>query len=155
MSEPWIEVLRSAVAQSSQTRVARKIGYSNSVISYVLAGTYTGDLKRVQAAVEGALMNAQVECPILGLISRAKCVEIQRRPFTPTNPLNVQLYRACRSGCAHSFLQPTESIGPSADQPAVSNNSGSTGVAPPFSRDVTVPTRRRKRPSSSQRRKTP
>lgn len=155
MSEPWLEVLREAVARSSQTRVARRIGYCNSVVSTVLAGTYAGDLQRVQAAVEGALMNAQVECPVLGLISRAKCVEIQRRPFTPTNPMNVTLYRACRSGCPHSFLPPTAEE-PLAAQPAVACNSGSAGTASPvISSGLTAPTRRRKRPLSNRQGKTP
>lgn len=157
MSEPWIEVLRAAVAQSSQVRVARALGYSNSVVSSVLGGTYAGDLQRVRAAVEGALMNARVDCPVLDTISRARCVEVQRRPFTPTNPMNVSLYRACRAGCPHSFLQPMPQVRASADQPAVSHNSGSTGAVCPtaISGRVTVPTRRRKRPLPNQRGNTP
>lgn len=150
MNEPWIELLRSACGTSSQSSVARKVGYSSAVISQVLSGTYNGDLQRVQAAVEGALMNVQVECPVLGLISRARCVEIQRMPFTPTNPANVALYRACRSGCPHSFLPPTLSIDTSAAQPAVAHNTGSAGAVSQraaISHGVTAPTGRRKRPT--------
>lgn len=158
MNEPWIELLHASCRMASQASVARKVGYSGAVISQVLSGTYTGDLARVQAAVEGALMNTTVECPVLGTISRAKCIAIQRQPFTPTNPTNVALYRACRSGCPHSFLKPTFASGA---QPAVAlrSNTGSKGavstpargVASPqlvSPRRVTSPTRRRKRPSS-------
>lgn len=153
MSAQWIEILRAACAQTSQAAVARRIGYTSPVVCQVLNGTYRGDLQRVQAAVEGALMQVQVDCPVLGLISRARCVEIQRMPFTPTNPTNVKLYRACRSGCPHSFLPPTLKPA-SADQPAVSNNTGSRGArhCTADSREsacVTRPTRRRKRPTSN------
>ncbi|HET7300092.1 MAG TPA: hypothetical protein VFJ01_05510 [Oleiagrimonas sp.] len=154
MNADWIEILRAACAQASQAAVARKLGYTAPVVSQVLNGTYKGDLKRVQAAVEGALMQVEVDCPLLGLISRQRCVEMQRRPFTPTNPMNVKLYRACRSGCAHSFMPQT--IFPpdaSAPQPAVGSNTGSPGArqaaATRDSACVTGPTRRRKRPSVS------
>lgn len=144
----WIAILRAACTQRSQAAVARELGYTSPVVCQVLKGTYKGDVNRVQAAVEGALMQLQVDCPVLGLISRQRCVENQRRPFTPTNPMNVQLYRACRSGCPHSFLPPTPKPAP-ADQPAVSNNTGSRGARQcADTRDsacVTRPTRRRKR----------
>jgi hypothetical protein len=152
MSAEWIEVLRAACTTSSQSRIARQLGYSGAVVSQVLSGTYAGDLQRVQAAVEGALMNAQVDCPVLGLIGRARCVEIQRRPFTPTNPANVALYRACRNGCPHSFLPPTCRMAASAAQPAVAHNTGSAGTVSQqaaISHGVTAPTGRRKRPTDS------
>lgn len=154
MTEPWIEVLRRECTATSQARVARRLGYTQATVSAVLQGTYRGNLDRVHAAVEGALMNAQVECPVLGLISRARCVEIQRRPFTPTNPANVALYRACRSGCPHSFLPPTCRVhDPSAAQPAVAHNTGSAGAVSQraaISHGVTASTGRRKRPTHSQ-----
>lgn len=151
LATPWIDLLRASCTVTSQAHVARKIGYSQAVVCQVLSGTYNGDLQRVRAAVEGALMNVQVDCPVLGLISRAKCVEIQRRPFTPTNPANVALYRACRSGCPHSFLPPTCRVSdPSAAQPAVAHNTGSAGAVSQraaISHGVTAPTGRRKRPT--------
>lgn len=153
MNEPWIDLLRAACDSTSQTSVARKVGYSSAVISQVLSGTYAGDVRRVQAAVEGALMNVTVECPVLGEISRAQCIAWQRRPFTPTNPLAVQMYRACRSGCPHSFL-PASTDAP-AVQPAVTHNSGSRGAvhttvsSTVTSHGVTRSTGRRKRPTHS------
>lgn len=163
MSEPWIELLRAVCRTSSQTSVARKVGYSSAVISQVLSGTYAGDLRRVRAAVEGALMNAQVDCPVLGSLSRAACIAWQRKAFTPTNPLNVRMYRACRS-CPHSFLQQSADHTTRTDaQPAVARNSGSGGGvhgagvrnADAASHAVTQPTDRRKRSTSSSTRVSP
>lgn len=95
MSASWIEILREACARASQAKVAQRIDYSASVISAVLSGTYKGDLKRVQAAVEGALMGTEVRCPVLGSIPRQRCVEHQRSVAGATNPWRVQLARAC------------------------------------------------------------
>ncbi len=99
----WVEILRAATASGSQREIARKIGYSVTVVSQVLAGSYKGDLMRVKAAVEGALMQIEVECPVCGVIPRQRCVEHQRRAFTPTSPMNVSLYRACRGGCPNAL----------------------------------------------------
>lgn len=152
MTASWLDVLRATCEMSSQATVAHRIGYSQAVVSAVLNGTYKGDLRRVQAAVEGGLMNATVECPILGTISRAQCIGWQRRPFTATNPLAVTMYRACRSGCPNSFLTPAADITP-AVQPAVTHNTGSRGARPQpgqaTSTCVTRPTDRRKRSTHS------
>lgn len=93
----WLQALRDACAGMSQREVGELIGYSESVVSQVLSGKYRGDIKRVRAAVEGGLMGATVDCPVLGVIPRQRCIEHQRRPFAATNPTRVQLWRACRS----------------------------------------------------------
>lgn len=156
MNAAWLDVLREECNRTSQRSVAQRMGYSNTVVNQVLNGVYPGDLARVQAAVEGALLNAEVDCPVLGSISRAQCVKYQRMPFTPTNPANVQLYRTCPA-CVHNLKSNESSLPASADapadQPAVSHNTGSRGVASTHghaaSRDVTRPTGRRKRPTHS------
>lgn len=104
MKPAWIEVLRAACQASTQTVVAERIGYSAGALSSVLAGSYKGNLDRVQQAVEGALMNSSVDCPVIGDLPRQRCIEHQRTPFTPTNPSRVALYRACRGGCVHSLI---------------------------------------------------
>jgi DNA-binding transcriptional regulator YdaS (Cro superfamily) len=97
----WIHELRVASTPTpadprrSQATAAAKIGYSPSVVNQVLKGTYKGDLKSVQRAVEGALMGATVECPVIGELSRARCIEYQRAGFRATNPMRVALSRAC------------------------------------------------------------
>lgn len=96
----WKQALAAACASMSQKDVASIIGYSESVISQVLAGKYRGDMRRVQAAIEGGLLGATVDCPVLGVIPRQQCIEHQRRPFAPTNPMRVQLWRTCPT-CTH------------------------------------------------------
>lgn len=104
MSEAWLQALAKACDAFGQGAVAQRIGYSTGTVSGVLSGTYKGNWQRVRAAVEGALMRAEVDCPVCGEIPRQRCVEHQRRPFRPTNPAAVQLYRACRGGCVHSLI---------------------------------------------------
>ena len=98
----WLAALRAECAVSTQARVAARIGYSAAVVNQVLKGTYKGDVNRVREAVEGGLLGAAVECPVLGELARHRCLENQRRAFGATNPVRVELYRACRSGCPHS-----------------------------------------------------
>lgn len=99
----WLEVLRKACEGGQQKAVGRQIGYSPAVISAVLNGNYKGNASAVQKAVEGALMQATVNCPVIGEIPQQRCVEHQRAPFRATNPTAVQLYRACRGGCPHAL----------------------------------------------------
>ncbi len=104
-NEPaWVNLLREACALGSQSEVAKSIGYSPAVVSSVLKSSYKGDLKRVQMAVEGALMHHSVDCPVIGELPRQRCVEHQRTPLMTTNPSRIALYKACRAGCPHSLI---------------------------------------------------
>ncbi len=100
----WIEELRAACARLGQKEIAKRVGYSSATISQVLSGKYNGDIERVQAQVEGVLMKRVVDCPMLGEITLDVCRGHQSRKFSTTNPMRVQMYRACRSGCPHSQL---------------------------------------------------
>lgn len=139
----WIEILRAACTAGSQREMARKIGYSVTVVSQVLGGTYKGDLARVKAAVEGALMQTEVECPVVGIIPRQRCVEHQRKPFMHTSPMRVALYKACRGGCANALSSNSAKPSARSAQPEVAQNTGSRdGVSTP--RAQTRPTGPRK-----------
>lgn len=100
----WLTVLRDACAIHGQAVIGRRLRYSAPVISQTLSGTYKGDLKRVQAAVEGALMQATVECPIAGELSRDRCIDNQRRAPAATNPARIAFARACPK-CPHRSQQ--------------------------------------------------
>jgi DNA-binding transcriptional regulator YdaS (Cro superfamily) len=104
MRADWISELRAACDGSTQKAIAARIGYSATVVNQVLLGKYKGDLLRIKSAVEGALMQHEVECPVCGLIPRERCIAHQRRPFTATNPASVRLFRACRGDCPHSLI---------------------------------------------------
>ncbi len=103
---PWVMALAIACDQSSQNQVARQLGYSAATVSNVLRGKYAGDLKAVEQAVRGALMNQKVICPVVGELSAQACGEHQRAPWAPHNPQRIQFHKACRSGCPHSRLTP-------------------------------------------------
>ena len=103
----WIKVLAASSDQSDQRQTAYRIGYSPPVVNQVLNRSYKGNLKRVQTAVEGALMAVTVDCPVVGELAANICLKYQDRPFAATNPERVKLYRACRSGCRHSRIGKT------------------------------------------------
>lgn len=106
----WLATLRAEVAQSGLRRVTEKLrggnGYpSETLVYYVLKGTYKGQTARLQRMVEGYFHGATVACPVLGDITRDRCDHQQRLPFAATNPQRVALFRACRGGCPHSTLE--------------------------------------------------
>jgi hypothetical protein len=104
--DDWLEALREACEKTTQTQVAKLIGYVPSVISQVLRGSYRGKTTKIEAAVRGALMGETVACPILGENPRSTCIAEQRKPAMASSPIRIRLWRACRAGCPNSRLQP-------------------------------------------------
>lgn len=100
----WVLSLADAVTATSQTDVARRVGYSAATISQVLSATYRGDLDRVEGMVRGSLMSAVLDCPVKGEMRRDVCLAWQRKPFAATSSDRVRMFHACRSGCPHSKL---------------------------------------------------
>lgn len=98
----WLDKLREECSRAPQVRVAERIGYSAAVVNQVLSGTYKGDLRAVQKAIEGAFMGATVACPVLGEIASDQCLREQKREYAATNPGRVRLWKACRGECPHS-----------------------------------------------------
>ena len=96
----WVETLADEANRTSQTEVAKRLGYSPTVVSQVLGAKYPGDLQRVEDVVRGALLAAVVECPVLGEIGRDRCRHEQASPFRATNSTRALLRRACKT-CAH------------------------------------------------------
>lgn len=100
----WIRMLASECDCSSQRAVAAQLRYSPGTVNQVLQRKYPAHLSAVEAAFNGAFLNRQVACPVLGQIQQQVCMEHQRQPFALGNPSRVRLYRACRGGCPHSRL---------------------------------------------------
>ena len=98
-SEMPAEVLALASACKARTSraVAQQLGYSDAVISHVLAGKYPGYLPKVFAKIRGALMGETVMCPIPDEIGRDRCLTEQARPFAATNSTRARLYHACKT----------------------------------------------------------
>ncbi len=110
ISTEWYQQLVTVCQNSSQKAVGQRLGYAGgSIVSQILKGTYPGDVDQFRQRFEGAYMGACVQCPVAGEIGRDQCLTHQRRPFCGTNPLRVQLYRVCRSGCQYSSIVKGES----------------------------------------------
>lgn len=100
----WIRVLAHSCDSSSQAKVSAELGYSPAVVNTVLSNSYKGDFGAVQQAVEGALMAAKVDCPVLGEMRSNVCLQNQKRKFGATNSTRVRLFKACHGGCPNSRL---------------------------------------------------
>ncbi|WP_321532300.1 helix-turn-helix transcriptional regulator [uncultured Desulfuromonas sp.] len=90
-----IQLLRDAVAQSSQGKVAKALGVSTAAVSQILNGKYGADPSAILQRVEEVYGSSRVQCPTMGDIALGKCAETRRRPFAATNPHRVKQYRAC------------------------------------------------------------
>ena len=103
----WVMVLAEACARSSQSAVAKKVGYSAPTISAVLSNTYNGNMPKVEEAVRWQLIGDTVSCPILGAIRKNECLDWQAKPYAATSSHRVAMYRACRDGCPYSRIATT------------------------------------------------
>lgn len=101
----WIITLAEQCNKSSQSAVAKELAYSAATISQILSNNYRGDVGRVKEMVSGRYMAATVDCPMLGELGRNTCLDWQKKPYAPTSSHRVQMYRACRAGCAFSSLK--------------------------------------------------
>ncbi|MCW1842270.1 transcriptional regulator [Prosthecomicrobium hirschii] len=98
----WVLALAEEATRAGAAGTAKRLQYSPSVVSQVLARKYGvhgkgGDLETFEAVVRGALMGSTVECPVLGEIGRDQCRREQSRPFTASNSTRARLRRACRT----------------------------------------------------------
>lgn len=99
----WIDALKKACADTSQSKVASRLrqrdGFpSPTVINQVINDSYPSakGRDRLQSLVEGHFMGASVTCPELGEIGLDKCANWQSQPYMAVNPLRTQMFRACR-----------------------------------------------------------
>lgn len=98
----WIVRLAQECDAGSQSKAAARLGYSTATISYVLSGRYTGDLKRIEDVVRGALMAETIRCPVLGPLEKHTCRTWQRRAGVEefVSTMRARMRRACRT-CPH------------------------------------------------------
>ena len=101
----WVIALAEEASRTSMAYAARRIGYSTSVVSAVIANKYKGDLGAVEGHIRGALLGDEVDCPVLGDIRKDKCMEEQAKPHFGTSAIRTRLYHACRNGCVHSRIK--------------------------------------------------
>jgi len=98
----WVDALATLADEEGLLGAEKRIGYSRSTLSTVIANKYRGDIARVEEMIRGALLSAVVECPVLGQIGRDRCLREQGEPFRATSAFRAQLYHACRNGCPNA-----------------------------------------------------
>ena len=102
----WVVVLAEACDDHSQSTVARRIGYSTSVVNQVVNGGYDGDMARVEEAVRASLMAETVDCPEVGIsIPLATCLEHQKhaKAGNRSSAFRARMAAACHA-CPHSRI---------------------------------------------------
>ncbi|WP_316171060.1 transcriptional regulator [Bradyrhizobium sp. SZCCHNRI1058] len=92
----WVQVLAEEADRTNARRVATRIGYSNAVVSYVIANKYPGDVEGVAEKVRGAFLGAKVMCPVFGEMDRDYCLDQQKLGDTGASSVRARLYRHCR-----------------------------------------------------------
>jgi len=95
-SEPrWLALLRAEAKRTSNVAVAKRLGYSRTTISLVLAGRYPGGTERIAAAVLAEL-DAR-DCPYLQQsIQAVECHDIAFGSAPTHHPMKLAHWRACQ-----------------------------------------------------------
>lgn len=101
----WIIALAEECDRTSQRQVAQRVGYSAGAVNQVLAAKYKAPLRNIQKAVRGAFLSATVLCPVVGELAADRCLDQQKKPWS-SSPLRLRMFKACRSGCPHSRINP-------------------------------------------------
>lgn len=97
----WVIALAHACDASSQTQAATKLGVSNGMISAALKNTYKGDMSTLETKVRGVFLAETVECPVVGEISKDRCLSNQDMKHIGTTPIRSKLRRQCPT-CRHN-----------------------------------------------------
>ncbi len=100
----WVEELAKQADCFSGAAVAKRLGYSGSVVTSVCKANYGGDLATVEGKVRGLFMGMIVECPVLGDLSKHRCLDEQKKTFIGTSALRTSLFHACRGGCPNARI---------------------------------------------------
>lgn len=91
----WIDLLRAAVARSTQAQVGKELNYSSTVISLVLAGKYSRSTEGIRTAVLAKY--SQVDCPFLrGPIPAEDCRHHCSKPMPTNQPQAIRHWAACK-----------------------------------------------------------
>lgn len=95
-SDPhWLALLRAECARTSIAAMAKRLGYSRTSISLVLAGRYPGQTGRIEASVIKVL--ERLACPHLGKdIPDSECRSMAFGPAPTHHPVKLGHWRACQ-----------------------------------------------------------
>ncbi|QBF31533.1 helix-turn-helix transcriptional regulator [Thalassococcus sp. S3] len=95
----WVEALVKACDEkgSSQNKVAKRLGYTGSVVSAVIRNRYPAGMEAIEDRVRAIYLPEDVTCPTLGAISSEVCLgwRDQVRAKTGSGPFAVRMRKAC------------------------------------------------------------
>lgn len=98
-----VDVLQIIRAQSkcmNGRKLSELLGVSTSAVSQALNNKFVGNVDRFCLRVRGVFAGDSVTCPVLGTLTTKVCLEQQGKPTAYTNPMRVQVQRACKT-CPH------------------------------------------------------
>ncbi len=102
----WIEALAKEANRTSGAAAGKRCGFGGSTVTQICNGSYgAADWSAIETRVRGALMNEEVDCPVLGDIARDLCLDEQKKRHVGTSQQRTRLFHACRGGCPHSRLK--------------------------------------------------
>ncbi len=96
----WVHTLAEECDRAGQRQTAKRLKLSPAMVSLAV-NNKREQLEFIKERVERDLMATIIVCPVKGVCGRAQCLREQSAEYTGANPLAIQLYRACRSGCPH------------------------------------------------------
>lgn len=90
----WMQLLGSAVAATSVTAVARRLGVARSSLSLLINGKYPGGTDNMAARVMDVLAEP---CPVYGGPRTSDaCASRRAEPMPTSNPFALRQWRACQ-----------------------------------------------------------
>jgi hypothetical protein len=95
-----MKLFDSVVDQLGPTAVGNQVGKSASAISQIRNRKYAGSPDNILELVDAEYGSNTVDCPVMGTVPLARCIEERNKPFRATNPQRRALYQACRI-CKH------------------------------------------------------
>lgn len=103
----WVEALVKACDQSSQTKVARRVGYTAAVVSQVIRNSYPARREAIEDRVRAIYLDGLIDCPALGELSAEACLHWRDRAnkLTSSSPAIVRMFRACSKCPRHARSQ--------------------------------------------------
>lgn len=94
--EPWFALFEKAVAASSKTAVAHRLGISRSAVSLVMSDKYGAATDKIAARV--LAVYSVVDCPYLAqAISQEDCAAHAGRAIPTSSPRAVRHWKACQT----------------------------------------------------------
>jgi len=102
--EDKLEIVRRIIDANGVAAVARKIGRSPASVSQVNSGKYGGNPERIIELIMAEYTADTIDCPVLGEIPIADCLDARRRadmPYFPSSGQTTALYETCPT-CKHN-----------------------------------------------------